>query len=149
MSTEEIEQLTVEQLAEEMMRCKLAAWEQIKNGESRMDDIEEALLHIQTDLKRSELQRTSYNEELKSDILELKDWFHKHGLDEMSKYDEIISAVKELRVDMVDNTNFIDKLKKYWFGLTVGFTTLTIVGGGIWWLVVEMEARGLIILFPK
>lgn len=96
MSDEEIEQLTAEELATEFARCKLSVWERLKDGAERMDEIEESLLTIKGDLKRSEIQRASYNNEIKERLDSINIWADRHGDEEMDKYKEIIASINNL-----------------------------------------------------
>ena len=96
MSDEEIMELTTQQLAEEMMRCKLSVFEKLKNGTMRMDDIEESLHQIREDLKRSEQQRASYSGEITKRLDKLDMWSTNHGREEMDKYTLIIDSINNL-----------------------------------------------------
>ena len=96
MSDEEIKNLTTEELAAEMMRCKLSVFEKLQNGTLRMDEIEESLYQIREDLKRSEQQRASYSGEITKRLDKLDMWSTSHGEEEMDKYSMIIDSINNL-----------------------------------------------------
>jgi len=150
-------------LSQELLRCKLEAWQQLnelgkqlEHNESRIDNIEAMLLSVKTDLKKHEHFRNECTLDLKKDIAELREWFSEHDGNEMKKYDKIIEALntvteslQSLTIDNNNNKDFVSKVKKYWFALTVGATAIGLALGGLWWIIVQLESRGLLILFPK
>jgi hypothetical protein len=103
MSEEELRSLTAEQVADEMLRCKLEVWSQLReiqqnmlDGLSRVDALEASLVAIKKSLKNSELQRVEYHNKVQERLERIDNWSHNHGVDEMEKYDYIIDAIKGL-----------------------------------------------------
>lgn len=88
------EELTLEQLADGLLRWKL-------DSKQRMDEIEETVGCIREELKRHESQRSQSTLEIKKDIAELGKWFQEHDKNEMGKYDDIIKHIQSLKETLV------------------------------------------------
>jgi DNA repair exonuclease SbcCD ATPase subunit len=113
--------MTAETVAEEVLRCKMKAYERIdemgdivSDLSGRLDSFEAHVSIVQTELKKHESQRQVSTKEIKEDIESLKEWFSHHDNREMQKYDEIIESLNELtqaltsvKRDTDGNTNLL------------------------------------------
>jgi len=65
------------------------------------------------------------------------------------KLDSLLTSVQNLSDTTDDNTNFIDKVKKYWVRLS--FTTIGIAAtlSSIYWIYIFLEKHGMVIIFEK
>ena len=95
--------LEIEAVANEMLRCKLDTHQKIEqieqdlnDGVVRMDDIEASIMSIRDTLRDADIQRKSFNSELKDELKSIRSWFKEHDIVEMEKYDEIISSLRDL-----------------------------------------------------
>ena len=113
----EVEELTVEEIAKELVKYKFATratidtiMDRLQEKAARLDGMEAHISEFKSLLKKHELQRTSFNEEVKIQLSEVKlgqvelkegqkklnSWFGQHGVDEMDKYNEILDAIRDL-----------------------------------------------------
>ena len=83
---------------------------QLTNKLSKME------VHIETTLKGHETQRLNFNKSIILKIDELQNWFNEHNNNEMIKYEEIITSIKNLTTTMEnvifetkENSNYISK----------------------------------------
>jgi DNA repair exonuclease SbcCD ATPase subunit len=95
--------LTLEQVAEQLMRNKLETHQRIQDIHSHLEDGDIRMDNIESTLSKHEAQRKQNNEELKSQLnvirKELNSYrndFNAHDRVEMEKYDKIIEALHEL-----------------------------------------------------
>lgn len=93
----------VDKLTEEVIRCKLKAWEKIDDimehigSETlRVDNLEASMVEIKKALKEHETQRANFSKSIKEDMSQLTTWFKKHDTKEMEKYDKIIEKIESL-----------------------------------------------------
>lgn len=147
----------------EMLKCKVKVYEDIRVVKDdvhillgRMDNMEAKYGNLATVLKKHELQRASFNKEVSDQIKQLVGWFNNHDTKEMEKYSEIIDAMKDLTISVTnlttatnDNTNFIDKIRKYRYGLMMWGAGAVAVAFGIWKILAWMQEKGMIIFFPS
>ncbi len=71
---------------------------------------------VRKGFRKSELQRTSFSDEIKAELNELKVWFKEHDGNEMAKYDEILNSIKNVVttleaviVETKENSNYISQ----------------------------------------
>ena len=146
----------------ELLRHKADVAEEFKsiaigyNGlSSRIQTLESNHLEFKATLMQHSKDREENHIELDRRISQLYTWFGEHDVKEMEKYDEITVALTSLggKIDNIsnethDNSTFIAKVRKYWFGLTIGASALVATAAAVWWIISQMESRGLLILFP-
>ena len=118
--------LTVEEVAEQMMRCKLNVYQQIDSINDRLADGTARMDEIETILDKHEKQRQSNYDETKEHLTLLRSEFASHRNDfnqhdkmEMVKYDNIIEALTDLTeqlnktaVETDANTMALNKRRK-------------------------------------
>jgi hypothetical protein len=169
---DEIKTLSKEEIAKHILQIKQDVYNRVSVLEDDIIDLKHSMSQANDDRKQSyELQKQMQEQlnklftlvesqsknidELRSRQEESDNRFIGHDDKEMEKWDSIVDAIenfekiiKEVAEETENNTSFIDKLKKYWFGLTVSGLTIVTIAGAVWWLIIELEKRGLLILFP-
>ena len=104
---------------------------------------------IRLTLKHHEEQRVEFTTDIKTGLKELKEWFVRHNDEEMGKYNEIITLLKQTASDTNSNTTFINKLKKYWLSITLigsGITGTLLVA---YYIYTFLEDHGIMIVIEK
>lgn len=93
----------INKLAEEVMKCKLNAWNKIDelvhhidSEAARVDELEATIADIKTSLSKHEIQRTSFNNEMRKEMHDLKSMVKQNDERNMKKYDEIVVSINRL-----------------------------------------------------
>lgn len=155
--------LTPEEVANEMLRCKLKVQEDMDNVKAiqrdfsaRLDNFESISLALKSDVKKAELQRISMNDELKSDIKEIKEMVGEHTADEMltirkmsKSLEDISTSLKTIKEETEGNTNFIEDFKKKWVKYTTIITTISATLGGIYWVYTLLQKNGFVFVIER
>lgn len=119
-------ELTVKEVAEQMLRCKLDVYNRIEEINNRLGDGAIRMDEIESILDKHEKQRENYQQEIKDEFRIIhgelasgRNDFNNHDRVEMEKYDKIIDALNNLTAqlkktaeDTDANTQMLDIQKK-------------------------------------
>ena len=129
--------------------------DELHNVSSRVDNLESNQYELKSILNKQRISNDDNHAKYVERFDELASWFNTHHKEEMLNYKEIADSLQKLSdslkmiiAETHGNSDFISKLKKYWFAITMTGGAVTIFVGSLWWLIVQMESRGMLILFP-